>query len=172
MIVLTSCTHLETLSAMINRVRRACDDDVDRVRYVGASTWPATYGALKGARYVMEGLDSFWSADAIRASIDAGNIDVAETPHGVVGMIEVEDLGDDLVMWKLYVVPAEQGSGLGRALVGAAKDRARERGRDLLTEYDPDNSAVGGFYAREGFERTEPPWPGTDAVWLRWRSAR
>lgn len=154
---------------MINRVRRALTEDVDGVRYVGVSTWPATYGALKGARYVMEGLDSFWSADAIRAAIDAGNIDVAENSQGVVGMTEVEDLGDDLIMWKLYVVPSEQGSGLGHALVEAAKDRARERGRDLLTEYEPDNSTVGGFYSREGFNHTEPPWPGTNAIWLRWR---
>lgn len=155
---------------MSSRVRRAHTEDLDRVRYVGASTWPSTYGAIKGARYVMEGLDSYWSAAVIRAAIEAGNIDVAETSQGVVGMTEVEDLGDDLVMWKLYVVPSEQRSGLGHALVGAAKDRARDRGRDLLTEYEPENSAAGRFYAQEEFDQTVSPWPGTNAVWLRWRS--
>lgn len=154
---------------MTNRDRRPRTEDLDEVRYVGVSTWPATYGTIKGARYVMEGLDSYWSADAIRAAIDADNIDVAETSQGVVGMTEVEGLGDDLVMWKLYVLPSEHGSGLGHALDQAAKDRARKRGCDLLTEYEPDNSTVGTFYAREGFNHTEPPWPETDAVWLRWR---
>lgn len=163
------CLHLEIMSSMINRVRRARTEDLDGVRYVGVSTWPVTYGTINGARYVMEGLDSYWSAEAIRAAIDAGNIDVAETSQSVVGMTEVESLGEDLVMWKLYVVPSEHGSGLGHALVDAAKERARERGCDLLTEYEPENSTVGAFYAREGFDHREPPWPNSKAVWLRWR---
>lgn len=149
-------------------VRRARADDVHAVRLVGISTWPTTYGPLKGPRYVMDGLDTYWSADAILTAIEAGTIDVVETPHGVAGMTEVDRLEDALVMWKLYVIPSAQGTGLGHRLVGAAKERARVQGRALLTEYEPENSAAGEFYSREGFVPTEAPWPGTDAVWLRW----
>lgn len=85
-------------------------------------------------------------------------------------MTHVEELGPDLVMWKLYVVPDQQHQGTGHALVGSAKVRAVAHGSDLLTEYEPGNERVRGFYEREGFDATPAPWPGTDAIWLRWRS--
>lgn len=151
-------------------IRRAQPEDLDAVRFIGFSTWPATYGAIKGASHVVEGLDTHWNTSVMSGAIDAGNIDVAEGTHGVVGMSEVDSLGEDLVMWKLYVLPSEHGTGIGAALVDAAKDRARERGGDLLTEYEPANARVGGFYAKQGFQPTEAPWPGSTAVWLRWRA--
>ncbi len=152
---------------MTPSIRRATPDDLDAVRFIGVRTWPSTYGPRLGPRYVMRGLDEHWSVQAIAAALAAGRIDVAETADGVVGMAEVGDLGEDLVLWKLYVTPSAQGSGLGHDLVAAAKDRARQGGRDLLTEYEPANDVVRGFYLREGFEDMEAPWPG--AVWLRWR---
>lgn len=148
--------------------RQALPDDTHGVRYVGTVAWPATYGSDKGAAYVMSGLDEFWSAEAIGSAIGAGNVDVAVSADGIVGMVHVEELGNDLVMWKLYVLPDQQRHGVGRLLVRAAKDRARTQGKDLLTEYEPSNERVHGFYLREGFSATTAPWPGTDAVWLRW----
>ncbi|PWH05870.1 GNAT family N-acetyltransferase [Brachybacterium endophyticum] len=151
------------------RIRRAVTADLPAVRFVGVAVWPPTYGAVKGAQYVMGGIDSYWNAEEIGAGIAAGRIDVAEDSGRVIGMTEVDELHDDLVLWKLYVLPSEQGSGVGHALVGSAKERARSHGCDLLTEYDPQNSRAATFYAREGFIATEPPWSGNAAVWLRWR---
>ncbi|GAA4527390.1 hypothetical protein GCM10023160_23560 [Brachybacterium paraconglomeratum] len=150
-------------------IRRAVVEDLDAVRFIGFSTWPPTYGPLKGARYVLDALDSYWSADALRTAIEAGGIDVAETAQGVVGMAEVAELGDDLVLWKLYVLPSQQRSGIGHELISAAKDRARARRRGLLTEYVSENSDAGRFYEREGFVPTAAPWPGTAAAWVRWQ---
>lgn len=56
---------------------------------------------------------------------------VAEDGHGIVGMSEVTDLGADLVLWKLYVLPAAQGRGIDGRLVRAAQDRARTQRRNL-----------------------------------------
>lgn len=152
-------------------VRPALPDDAHGVRYVGTVAWPATYGSDKGVEYVMSGLDEFWSTEAIGSAIRAGNIDVAESTDGIVGMVHVEELDEDLVMWKLYVLPDQQRHGIGRLLVRAAKNRARREGKDLMTEYEPSNERVRGFYLREGFIATNAPWPGTDAVWLRWNDA-
>ncbi|WPF81416.1 GNAT family N-acetyltransferase [Sanguibacter sp. 4.1] len=151
-------------------IRPAQPDDTHGVRYVGTVAWPATYGSEKGSGYVMSGLDEFWSAEAIGSAIRAGDVDVAEAADGITGMVHVEELGGDLVMWKLYVLPDHQRHGIGRLLVRAAKDRARAQGKDLLTEYESSNDRVRGFYLREGFSTTAAPWPGTDAVWLRWKS--
>lgn len=148
-------------------IRPARLTDTAAIRYVGTVAWPATYGADRGAAYVMSGLDAYWSAAAIDGAINDGNIDVAESEDGIVGMVQVEELGDDLVMWKLYVLPGQQRGGVGRRLVQSAKDRALRQGQDLLTEYEPSNERVRGFYLREGFEPTASPLAGTDAVWLR-----
>lgn len=150
-------------------IRRASTEDLDAVRFIGFSTWPPTYGPLKGAHYVLDALDTYWSADTLRTAIEAGDIDVAETAQGVVGMAEVAELGDDLVLWKLYVLPSQQRSGIGHELISAAKDRARARGCGLLTEYVSENSNAGSFYEREGFVPTAAPWPGTVAAWVRWQ---
>lgn len=152
-------------------IRPALPSDIQGVRYVGTVAWPATYGASKGGAYVMSGLDEFWSTEAIGSAIGAGNIDVAESADGVIGMAHVEELGEDLVMWKLYVLPDQQRHGIGRLLVSAAKDRARMQGKGLLTEFESSNERVRGFYLGEGFTATAAPWPGTDAVWLRWDGA-
>ena len=149
-------------------IRRAVPGDVDGVRYVGTVAWPATYGAARGAAYVMSGLDEYWNVEAISSAIQEGNIDVAEMDGAIVGMVHVEALGDDLVMWKIYVLPDHQRLGIGRLLVDAAKDRSRARRSALLTEFEPSNERVRGFYLREGFTVTDAPWPGADAVWLRW----
>ena len=95
-------------------------------------------------------------------------IDVAESDAGVVGMVEVASVGDDLVMWKLYVVPAAQHTGIGPRLIASAVARAEARGCALFTEYEPENVAAGEFYARQGFEPSDPPWPDAGGTWMRW----
>ena len=156
------------------KVRPALPTDVHDVRFVGFVTWPATYGPINGTAYVVDGLDEYWNAQVTLAAIENGAIDVAESSDGtIIGMTHVEALNaPDLVMWKLYVLPDMQHMGVGRALVEAAKERARVHGGDLITEFDATNERVRGFYQREGFVSTPAPWPDTNAVWLKWSSGR
>lgn len=152
-------------------VRQAQEDDVEAVRFVGFATWPAAYGASKGAAFVTAGLDEYWNAEVVRGAVLRGDTLVAEDENGIIGMAEVDSVGDDLVMWKLYVVPSAQGTGAGTRLVDAVKQRAQDAGCDLLTEHYVENTAAAGFYARQGFVPTDAPWPTSDAVWLRWDRA-
>ena len=149
-------------------IRRANPDDLAAVRLIGILSWPPTYGPARGAGYVVDGLDRYWNEEAIGSAIREGRIDVALDGGDVVGMAEIDRLGDDFVLWKLYVAPGHQHRGVGRRLVEAAKTRARANGGDLVTEYDVGNPAVRGFYLRAGFVDDVAPWPGTDAVWMRW----
>lgn len=77
-------------------------------------------------------------------AIESGAIDVAESADGgILAVTHVEELNTrDLVMWKLYVLPDRQRLGIGRALVGAAKARARVHGGDLVTEFAATNERV------------------------------
>ncbi|WP_150956191.1 GNAT family N-acetyltransferase [Microbacterium testaceum] len=155
---------------MPSTVRPATADDLAAVRLVGILSWPPTYGPSRGAGFVVAGLDRYWSDEAIGAAIHEGRIDVACHEGEVVGMAEIDRLDDDVVLWKVYVIPEHQHRGIGRRLVDAAKSRARAIDGDLVTEYDNGNAVVRGFYLREGFVDDPAPWPGTDAVWMRWSS--
>lgn len=149
-------------------IRRATEDDVDAIRFVGFSTWPPTYGPVAGASYVVRGLDAYWSAAVLGPAVEAGDVLVAEADGRVIGVSQAEADGDRLVMWKLYVLPAEQGSGAGRALLEAVRGRADVEGLALWTEYVAGNERAGAFYRSQGFIAETTPSSAIDAVWMRY----
>lgn len=181
-------------------VRLATPAELDEVRYVGFATWPPTYGPIAGPRYVVHGLDTYWDADTLEDTIRAGNLYVAvdddETEDGaannsatksdatnnrtnghnvdhrttIIGVSEVDHFRDDLVLWKLYVLPDHQRSGVGHALLDAVKHRAAAEGKALLTEYVAANSKAGNFYRSQGFVDMSVPKDELDSVWLRYGS--
>lgn len=77
-----------------------------------------------------------------------------------IGFIEIS-LRDDLAAFGgrpvgyvegVYVAPAHQGRGLGRALIRAAEDWTRQRGAaDLASDVLPDNPESLAFHTRVGF---------------------
>jgi ribosomal protein S18 acetylase RimI-like enzyme len=76
---------------------------------------------------------------------------------------------DDCTLEDLYVSEAGRGSGLGRALVGVALDRARERGcaRVVLDTHDTNRAAV-SLYESFGFASSDGPGTGTN-IFMRLR---
>jgi GNAT superfamily N-acetyltransferase len=65
--------------------------------------------------------------------------------------------GRAALMNDLFVVPGARGGGVGRALIEACRDRARERGaRQLLWETAPDNETAQRLY--RGFGASEERW--------------
>ena len=66
---------------------------------------------------------------------------------------------EDCWLEDLYVREPARGSGLGRALVEAAVERARERGcRRMELDVNEDNRAARALYAASGFsEQPKPP---------------
>ena len=84
--------------------------------------------------------------------------------RGCVAIRRVDD--DACELKRLYVRPAERGTGLGRTLVEAALARARELGyRRVLLDTTPGMEAAHELYRRLGFRETDPytenPVPGT-----------
>jgi ribosomal protein S18 acetylase RimI-like enzyme len=83
---------------------------------------------------------------------------VSETDGRLLGALIIEPRADDLLIWSIAADPVAQRSGLGRSLLAAAEERARQLGRDVIRLYTgtPLGHLV-AWYGRHGFavERIE-----------------
>ena len=152
---------------MTLEIRAATDEDVDAIRAVGELTWPPTY-RFAGDEYVAHGLATWWSDEAIRRSLMTTATMVAVLDGRVVGVGNLDLHRDPRTIWKLYVVPAAQGSGAGSALL---RELVRLAGDVTVTlEYVDGNDRAAAFYERQGFREVRRQAPqvagGPDTVWM------
>ena len=83
---------------------------------------------------------------------------LSEKDARLVGALILEPRADDVLLWSVAADPAAQGSGLGRALLAAAEERARQLGRNVIRLYTGTPLAhLVAWYGRHGFavERIE-----------------
>ena len=77
---------------------------------------------------------------------------VAELDEQVVGHAVVSTVDDVAELQRIAVASGHRGIGLGRALLAASVEHARERGANrMLLEVREDNEAALTLYARAGF---------------------
>jgi GNAT superfamily N-acetyltransferase len=151
------------------RVRRAVEDDLDAILSVGHRTWPVTYEPIAGADYVAMGLAKWWSAESTLPAIQAGRMTVAEVDGEVVGVASAGPHEGHLVLWKLYVLPAHQGEGIGARLLEAVVEAVRGIYPEIRLGYIDGNDQARAFYAHKGFVEVDRE-PGSgglpDTIWM------
>ncbi len=77
---------------------------------------------------------------------------VATTGDALIGHLSVHDLDADEPQLGMYVAASHRGCGIGRALIEAVSDWARERGtRSLGLRVYPDNDSARALYRATGF---------------------
>jgi ribosomal protein S18 acetylase RimI-like enzyme len=148
-------------------IRPGTVEDAAALVELGRAVVPATYGPISEAEAART-LETWWSTEALAESLARLPHWVAEDPvERLVGVGNLGTRGDRRVMWKLYVHPDQQGSGLGRALLDRVID---ENGAEpLWLSYVDGNTRAAGFYAAHGFveQEREPDPPYPDQVWMR-----
>jgi GNAT superfamily N-acetyltransferase len=132
--------------------------------------WPATPGEAADVARLIAGFRDWygrdWPGDAsLRASVD--RIIERDDTEFLLGAVDGRPAGvvqlrfrwtvwweaEDCWIEDVFVSEAARGTGLGRALVRAALDRAAERGcRRVDLDLDPDNAPARALYASLGFE--------------------
>jgi ribosomal protein S18 acetylase RimI-like enzyme len=141
--------------------------------------WPAQAEDIENVAALIAAFRSWWGKDEptlekIRETtavlVDDPNTEFllaapgdGARPAGVCQLryrLSVWTGADDCWLEDLYVDDSARGTGLGRALVNAAFDRARQRGcRRMELDVNEQNTAAIAFYERLGFT-TEPKPPG------------
>ena len=140
--------------------------DVAGLRALGEAVVPATYDPIDAA-YGQHMLDECWSVERLGAFLEAIPHVVAEEDDRIVGVANLGPKDDRSVMWKLYVHPEVQGTGVGTALLDAIIDL--NGAQPLWLERIDGNDRVASFYEARGFVEAEivanEPWP--DDIWMR-----
>ena len=150
-------------------IRPATAADVPAVRALGVRTWHATYDGVLPPATVEAGIDEWWNAYSLGAACRDGRMLVAVRAGVVVGLLESDRLGDGRpVVWKLYVAPEAQRTGVGRALLRHHL-RTLGAGEAVWLEHYEANAAAAAFCERLGLtvRAVEPSGhdPATAVVW-------
>ena len=133
-------------------VRTAAPADLASALAVGRAAWIDAFRPIAGDDFVTAGLARWWTPDSLAPEIAAGRVLVAERAGPVVAMACVADRPGRLVIRRLYVLPAAQGSGVGSALMTEIVARAGARGISLSVL--DGNRRAQTFYESRGFRVT------------------
>ncbi len=119
--------------------------------------WPAAETFLAGVVRLMDDDDTEYLL---------GFADEHSPPQGVVQLRFRDGIwraGPDCLVEDVFVREEARGSGLGRALVAAAVDRATARGaRRMELDVNEANPAAVALYESFGFSATDTPYAGRD----------
>lgn len=133
------------------RIRIGSDDDVPALARLINAAFVVEQVVFDGNR-----VDDL----GVRAYMSGGTFLVAEDSGALAGCVYIESRGDRSYLGLLSVQPARQGAGLGRQLVVAAENLAREAGSRAmdLRVISARGEQLLPFYHGLGYEvvRTEP----------------
>jgi GNAT superfamily N-acetyltransferase len=120
-------TEPATLRAGDSELRRATVDDLDRV--------VALQHAAYAANRALLGVEPIPLLADYNAILFEMEVWLAEDEGTLRGVLILEPREDDLLLWSVAVAPSEQGTGLGRSLLAATEERARQLGRGVMRLY-------------------------------------
>ncbi len=153
--------------------RPATPGDVDAIRRVGHATWPATY-AFAGEDYVRDGLERWWSREAMLESMERTVWMVAEECDDegclVVGIGNLDLRPDPPLVAGIYVRPDRQNDRIGERIMSELVALVPPEHAAVRLEFVEGNDRAAGFCARQGFSEvhretgSKPGWP--ESVWL------
>lgn len=162
-------------------LRRAREDDAERIAGLHIRSWRSTYRQELSAVF-LQGLDvAERSAEWRRRLVDGVAVILAEEADGLAGFVAcgpasgAERGAEEWEIYNLHVAPLCKGVGLGSRLFDAAAELGRGQGaRDLVLWVVETNDAARAFYERkgmrpEGVAETHPIAPGEALIEVRHR---
>lgn len=145
-------------------VRLARPDDAPQLPLIEQSAGKAFRGTVHD--WVAD--DESEPPEAYLPMIAGGEVLVAEADDAVVGYVRIGQEGDELHVFELDVRSEQQGRGVGKALMAAARDEARARACSAMTLTTFSNLPFNApFYERLGFVALAAPSPRLAAILAR-----
>ena len=135
-------------------VRPAVPADVPALRAVGVAAWQVAYAGVLPPAEVANGIAEFFNEYSLGAAVRSGRMLVAERDGAVVGLLEWDRPAPErAVIWKVYVTPDQQRTGVGRALV--ERYLATAGAPEVMVEHDARATDAAAFFEKLGFTAFE-----------------
>ena len=135
-----------------------------------AEVVPVHYSTILGDTAAQAQL-RWWTSERMKSAVEAEQVHLAVADEAIVGVAETGELGQEHVVWKLYLAPEFRGRALGTALLRHAIGPLRAKTDHVLVEHFAENKRAARFYEREGWlvVRTEAAMSGDPRGTVVWR---
>lgn len=135
-------------------VRTATEQDIPAIRALLVETWHDTYDAIYGAARVTEITDDWHSIASLKRRLTAPRSEflVADDGTAIAAMAfaAADESGDTVTLYQLYVVPGQQGRGIGGLLLDEVENSFPEA-QSMRLEVEGANMKAIRFYRSRGF---------------------
>ena len=160
-----------TVPFVIDRMQ---ESDIPSLQLVAAESWRATYADIYPADYIERFLANAYSDIALRAALgyEQSLFLAAKEGERVVGFsqtgLRADEAGQKAQLFRIYVLPADWGRGIGRALLAQTETWLTEQGITGYACFVHARNEIGkAFYAKLGF--VHQPAADHDDEWCLWK---
>lgn len=138
-------------------IRPATLADIPLIRRLAEEAFPATYRSILSTEQLWWMMEWMYAPESLRRQMEEGHcFYIAAWEGEACGYLSIERQEEHLFhLQKIYLIPAFQGRGIGRALFETAKAHIRSLGRlpaRMELNVNRENSAL-AFYERMGMTR-------------------
>ncbi len=136
------------------KIVTASPADIEVIRHLANVIWHDAYKDILSKQQLHYMLNKFYSKHALEQQLKDGHVFflsiIKEKAVGYASFSALED-GRNFKLHKLYVLPEQQKSGAGKALLTEVIKRVNDaRGKSLLLNVNRNNGAL-SFYQKMGF---------------------
>lgn len=135
-------------------IREATRDDILITHQLAHEIWPHAYGKIISPLQLKYMLELIYSEASLQKQFDsAHHFLIAEENNKPIAFADYNSLKDDTYkLQKIYVLPAQQGKGIGKLLINHVIKKVKERGAAVLLLNVNRNNKAKQFYERLGFK--------------------
>jgi GNAT superfamily N-acetyltransferase len=135
-------------------IHPATIEDIPVIQHLTNIIWPATYSSILSGEQLAYMLDIMYSRDALINQMENQHHRFLLCYDGTepVGFASFGHIGDNVFkLHKIYVLPNQQGKGVGKFIIEHIKDAILPQGAVALDLNVNRQNSARGFYERIGF---------------------
>ncbi|MES2588406.1 MAG: GNAT family N-acetyltransferase [Bacteroidota bacterium] len=129
------------------------------VREIAQITWPVAFGEILSKEQLAYMMNMMYSVEVLEKQLNEGHefylFYENEFPLGFMGLELNYKKSNQVKIHKLYILPENQGKGIGEKLIDFASNRCKEENLEILTlNVNRFNKAL-TFYEKLGFKNVK-----------------
>lgn len=139
------------------QLRQLAKEELPKIQSIAHRTWPSTFANILSPEQIEYMLNWMYSLEMLESQLEKGHTFLLaaenEEELGFTGFELNVAEGPKAKLHKIYLLPASQGKGVGKALIFEVADRARNAGqKSLLLNVNKYNQKAIDFYLKIGFQ--------------------